>query len=222
MIGFYDYTVVLTYLSMLSATTGITLCLNNIGHPYIGMFFLMFCGLCDAFDGKVARTKSDRTELEKRFGIQVDSLADLLAFGMLPAAIGAALYRQSMPGAAKTRMAYSILLFAVMVLYVLAALIRLAYFNVTEEERQQLDHGARRTYVGLPVTASALIFPAVMLLGRLLPMDITPVYLSVMLFTGAAFVGRFRVRKPGLRGILALVALGLAEFVLLLVLRQMR
>ena len=76
--------------------------------------------------------------------------------------------------------------------------------------------------MGLPVTASALIFPAVMLLGRLLPMDITPVYLSVMLFTGAAFVGRFRVRKPGLRGILALVALGLAEFVLLLVLRQMR
>ena len=62
MIGFYDYTVVLTYLSMLSATTGIMLCLNDIGHPYLGMFFLMFCGLCDAFDGKVARTKKNRTE----------------------------------------------------------------------------------------------------------------------------------------------------------------
>ena len=62
MIGYYDYTVILTYLSMLSATSGIMLCLNDIGHPYLGMFFLMFCGLCDAFDGKVARTKKNRTE----------------------------------------------------------------------------------------------------------------------------------------------------------------
>lgn len=36
MIGFYDYTVILTYLSILSGTTGIILCLNGIGHPYLG------------------------------------------------------------------------------------------------------------------------------------------------------------------------------------------
>ena len=41
MIGFYDYTVILTYLSILSGTTGIILCLNGIGHPYLGMFFLL-------------------------------------------------------------------------------------------------------------------------------------------------------------------------------------
>ena len=40
MIGFYDYTVILTYLSILSGTTGIILCLNGVGHPYLGMFFL--------------------------------------------------------------------------------------------------------------------------------------------------------------------------------------
>ena len=54
MIGFYDYTVILTYLSLLSGTTGIMLCLNGVGHPYLGMFFLLFSGLCDTFDGKVA------------------------------------------------------------------------------------------------------------------------------------------------------------------------
>lgn len=57
MIGFYDYTVILTYLSILSGTTGIILCLNGVGHPYLGMFFLLFSGLCDTFDGKVARSK---------------------------------------------------------------------------------------------------------------------------------------------------------------------
>lgn len=65
MIGFYDYTVILTYLSLLSGTTGIMLCLNGVGHPYLGMFFLLFSGLCDTFDGKVARSKKNRTEQMK-------------------------------------------------------------------------------------------------------------------------------------------------------------
>ena len=72
MIGFYDYTVILTYLSLMSGTIGIMLCLNGMGHPYLGMFFLLFSGLCDTFDGKVARTKKDRTPQMKKFGIQID------------------------------------------------------------------------------------------------------------------------------------------------------
>lgn len=42
MIGFYDYTVILTYLSLMSGTIGIMLCLNGMGHPYLGMFFCFF------------------------------------------------------------------------------------------------------------------------------------------------------------------------------------
>ena len=92
MIGFYDYTVILTYLSLMSGTIGIMLCLNGMGHPYLGMFFLLFSGLCDTFDGKVARSKKDRTTQMKKFGIQIDSLSDLIAFGMLPACIGTVSY----------------------------------------------------------------------------------------------------------------------------------
>ena len=62
MIGFYDYTVILTYLSILSGTTGIILCLNGVGHPYLGMFFLLFSGLCDTFDGKVKLTVKAGTQ----------------------------------------------------------------------------------------------------------------------------------------------------------------
>ena len=83
MIGYYNYTVWLTYLSLISAALGIGASLHGIGHPYIGIFFLMLSGLCDAFDGRVARRKKDRTEEEKKFGIQIDSLADLVAFGVL-------------------------------------------------------------------------------------------------------------------------------------------
>ena len=60
MIGVYDYTVILTYVSLLSAGMGIFISLSGYGHPYVGIFFLLVCGLCDAFDGKVARTKKNR------------------------------------------------------------------------------------------------------------------------------------------------------------------
>ena len=59
MIGFYDYTVILTYLSILSGTTGIILCLNGIGHPYLGMFFLLFSGLYRTIPKTVKRTFPD-------------------------------------------------------------------------------------------------------------------------------------------------------------------
>ena len=96
MIGVYDYTVILTYLSLLSASSGIVVSLWGKGHPFIGIFFLLLCGLLDAFDGKVARTKADRTELEKKFGVQIDSLSDLVAFGVLPACIGASLIKNEL------------------------------------------------------------------------------------------------------------------------------
>ena len=90
MIGFYNYTVWLTYLSLISAGTGIMISLYSHAHPFIGVFFLLVSGLCDAFDGKVARSKKNRTEMEKKFGIQIDSLADMVSFGVLPACIGSA------------------------------------------------------------------------------------------------------------------------------------
>ncbi len=49
---------------------------------------LLHFGLCDMFDGKIARTK-ERTERRKKcFGIQIDSLADIVCFGILPIVLG--------------------------------------------------------------------------------------------------------------------------------------
>ena len=68
MIGFYDYTVILTYISFASSISGIFLATR--GHFNWAIFCLAFSGLCDMFDGKIARTKKNRTEDEKRFGIR--------------------------------------------------------------------------------------------------------------------------------------------------------
>lgn len=219
MIGFYNYTVVLTYLSLVSGVTGIMISLSDMGHPFYGALFLLISGLCDAFDGKVARTKQNRSDFEKKFGIQIDSLSDLVAFGVLPASIGAAMFRRlslQNDGFPRT---YTILIIAVIAFYVLTAMIRLAYFNVLEEERQQAESGERKTYVGLPVTSAALIFPMVLLVHYFLPADITPLYFAAMLFVGVLFVSKIKITKPGLRGVLIMVALGALEFVALLLLK---
>ncbi len=230
MLGFYDYTVVLTYLSLLSAGTGIFVTLSGNGHPYLGTFFLLFCGLCDSFDGIVARTKKNRSKIEQNFGIQIDSLSDLIAFGVLPACIGMSLVNNSelltyIFGSDKNNIPLLIvrfILFAVLVLYILAALIRLAYFNVTEEERQSKEGGKRRQFTGLPVTTAALIFPIVMLLRYILPIDISIFYFPVILITGFLFLAKFSIPKPGLRGVLIMVGIGALEFALLILFYYLR
>ncbi|MBQ9760274.1 MAG: CDP-alcohol phosphatidyltransferase family protein [Clostridia bacterium] len=227
MIGIYDYTVVLTYLSLMSAGTGIVVSLSGGGHPYWGVFFLLLCGLFDAFDGRVARMKKNRTQMECNYGIQIDSLADVIAFGVLPATIGVALLRTSPMLSGKgifiddyfsvhwTAVLFKTVCYAILILYILAALIRLAYFNVTEEERQRTEGGKRKTYTGLPVTSASLIFPSVLLLRYILPIDISIVYVPVALITAFLFLSKIQVPKPGLRGILIMIGIGVLECVAL-------
>ena len=225
MIGYYDYTVVLTYLSMLSATTGIMLCLNDIGHPYLGMFFLMFCGLCDAFDGKVARTKKNRTDSMKQFGIQIDSLSDLAAFGVLPACIGIAMLRSSIEFLSFPHFAFlhledkstiiKIVLTVIAVFYTLAAMIRLAYFNVLEEERQKTEGGANKTYIGLPVTSSALVFPTILIIHIFCSADLTLLYFIFLAIVGFLFVSEIQIKKPTTKGVLIMIGIGLVEAIAL-------
>ena len=82
LIGFYDYTVILTYLSLISSVFGMT---QAIHEDYkTAIFCLAFSGVCDAFDGRVARSKKNRTADEKSFGIQLDSLCDVIWFGVFP------------------------------------------------------------------------------------------------------------------------------------------
>jgi len=221
MIGVYDYTVILTYLSLISGMIGIIIAVTGAGHPEIGIFFLMVSGILDAFDGKVARTKKDRTEIEKNFGVQIDSLADLICFGVLPALIGLAQLRISgIFTEIVKRKDYDgsfpmlIILIVIAVFYVLAALIRLAYFNSTSDIRSE---EAKKTgvtyYLGLPVTSSALIFPLVMVLHFISKWDLTIIYFLVMFLVALAFVANIRVRKPGNKGLAVIIVIGVAEFI---------
>ncbi len=192
LVGYYNYTVILTYLGVTCGILGI--CFASMEHVGAALVCLMLCGLCDTFDGTVARTRA-RTTDEKRFGIQIDSLADLVCFGVLPAAIGLA---------AGMTMWYEQLVLAA---YVLCALIRLAYFNVTEDTGEgKTDRPA--AFQGLPVTMAAVAVPAVFTLRPLFPTRFHLILTLGMLLLAGAFVGKFRIPKPGLTGRMILTVLG--------------
>ena len=204
MIGFYDYTVILTYLGFLSGVFGIIMASG--GHLLIGILCLMFSGLCDMFDGKVARTKKKRTEEEKHFGIQLDSLSDLVCFGVLPAFIGFKL------GIHKPY------LLPIILFYPLAALIRLAYFNVLEIMRK--GNGPVKEYVGLPVTSAALIFPSLYIFKRFLGRYFVFVYGALLLIVGILFISKIKVKKPKTKQMIIFIIIGLLEILLIITVRR--
>ena len=84
-IGYYNYTVVLTYLGLSSAVVGMV---EAMKHDYkTALICLLICGVCDMFDGMIARTSKKRSEDAKSFGVQIDSLCDVICFGVFPVVI---------------------------------------------------------------------------------------------------------------------------------------
>lgn len=205
MIGFYNYTVILTYLSLCSAVVGITQVFD--GNDRIAILCLLISGICDLFDGKVARHKKDRTEQEKVFGIQIDSLADIVCFGVLPACIGYNLGFNYGLGLVSS------------ILIVLCGLIRLGYFNVMEQERQKSTAENRKEYQGLPITTSSIILPLIFLAKKNIP-DVAYPYVFQGFMTALAilFVVDIKVKKLSAKSIFlmftlaALVIIGLWKF----------
>lgn len=178
MIGYYDYTVILTYLSLISATSGIFALIKGDLDFRFALLCLMISGLLDCFDGVVARSKPNRTVEEKKNGIEIDSLTDLIAFGILPASIMLKLNR-------------SFLAYPIAVLYTLTAMIRLAYYNVSEDMRQAKTNQQRQYYEGMPVTFSAISLPLVYLLFK----DNPQIYLFTCLLLAILFVAPIKIKK---------------------------
>ncbi|SHJ37742.1 CDP-alcohol phosphatidyltransferase family protein [Lutispora thermophila] len=192
MIGFYNYTVIITYIGLASSVFGITQLIN--GRFRTAICCLALSGLCDMFDGKIARTKKDRTAEEKLFGIQIDSLSDVICFGIFPAMISYMLGVRGVVGG------------LIITFYCIAAVIRLGFFNVLETRRQQEEDGANKYYYGLPVTSISVILPLVFLLNFVLPPGMLEyVLMGNLLVVGILFIVKFKFMKPTNRQLTILV-----------------
>ncbi len=204
-IGYYSYTVVLTYLGMLSACVGIFFSIG--GNYFLAVLLLMISGICDMFDGTVASTKKSRDENEKRFGIQIDSLSDLVSFGVFPA-----IFVYMISGAE-----YSVM--AIACAYILAALIRLAYFNVLEEQRQSRKDNRKKSYLGVPVTTIALILPPFYMLFSNNILANTICFTVMLGLVAIGFIFPIEIRKPASVGKMVIIVIGVLEFISLFIFR---
>lgn len=139
---------------------------------------LIISGICDMFDGKFARM-CKRTEEEKEFGIQLDSLADVFCFIATPIVI------MSCKGMIEWYFVLAYMLFAI------CGISRLGYFNITADKDK-----AVKSYNGLPVTSTAIIYPLIGLFYVWLPINILKmIYLIATFLTGILFVVNIKIPK---------------------------
>ncbi|MCX6834289.1 MAG: CDP-diacylglycerol--serine O-phosphatidyltransferase, partial [candidate division Zixibacteria bacterium] len=118
--------VVCGFLSILSAFEG---------HVTTSCWFVILAGFLDALDGRVARMSNATSQ----FGIELDSLADFLSFGVAPAVL---VYTIKLSNLGKWGWVISIV-------YIMAASYRLARYNLMADSEEKKD------FVGLPVPVAA-------------------------------------------------------------------
>ncbi len=198
MIGFYNYSVIVTYLGVISSMIGISLACNGIFDGAI--LCLALAGACDTFDGKIARAMKNRTHEMEIFGVQIDSLCDMVCFGVTPAVICYQMGLKSVAG------------ICCEIFFVLCGVIRLAYFNMLEELKHSKPASAdeKKYYHGLPITCITIIFPVVYMFRTLLDGHFTILLAVMLLFVGFFYILDFRLKKPGnavVAAIMAFVAL---------------
>lgn len=193
MIGFWNYTTWLTYLSAFVSFTGLCiLIISPANAPDYAMCCVLICGALDMFDGKVARTKKNRSDLEKDFGVQIDSLSDLIAFGVLPAAIAFKMFQSFI------NKWYFLFFAIVMFMYVLCALVRLGYFDALENARTKNENSVLKYYTGLPVTVSSFTLSLFYLIRFVTKMEVFKyIYIVLLAIISLLFVSKFKIAKAG-------------------------
>ncbi len=196
-VGMWNKSVILTYIGMVSAVLGMWLSISGFDLKY-AFVCLIIAGVADLFDGTVARM-TKRTDDEKLFGIQLDSLVDVLSFISLPISIFAS------AGMTKP---YHALIF---VLFSIAGVARLGYFNVVTADSEK----AIKYYQGLPVTFCALIFSLIYLITPAVSPDISQIVFSLT-FIAVSILELLKINIPKPKGI-AYILFGLTAISLLLI-----
>lgn len=112
----------------------------------LSFFAIFIASFVDRFDGLIAR----KLQIESELGKQLDSLSDLISFGVAPAFLvyQSSLHEFGLPG----------ILF--IIIYIICGAIRLARFNINEFSG---------SYVGVPITVAGCLLALSYLLKGMIP-----------------------------------------------------
>jgi CDP-diacylglycerol--serine O-phosphatidyltransferase len=211
-IGYYNLANAVTLTGLVSALAASILAIESMGAKddtavkmiNIAVALFLVSGLCDMFDGRIARGYGSRTRKEKLFGIQIDSLCDMVSFGIAPVIIAyCAGYRE----------VYHMIAYAV---YSICGAIRLGYFNTQAvEETKDLN---MKCFTGVPIPVCCLTVPPIMLLSKILePEHIGAkiAFAALYFLTGIAFIINVKIKKLSIAKSVVVVLFVLASVVCL-------
>ncbi|MGL4589262.1 MAG: CDP-alcohol phosphatidyltransferase family protein [Mycoplasmatales bacterium] len=148
------------------------------------VLLIIGCGVVDMLDGKVAR-RYNRNENDNIFGVQVDSLVDVISFGAAPAVMF---------------LAWNVN-FLVVFFFMMCAVLRLAYYNTYSA------NSTERRFTGLPTTSIVVTLPL-----TLIAINNSPDFLMYLTIYVVAhsflMISNLHFKKPGPRMYPFMFALG--------------
>jgi CDP-diacylglycerol--serine O-phosphatidyltransferase len=175
----WNKSVILSYVGLVFAIIGMYICVTT-GNILHALSCLIVSGVCDLFDGKIARM-CKRTKDEIKFGIQLDSLVDTASFVVFPIIILLTMGLTDW---------YQL---PVLALFAICGIARLGHFNCLVEDSDK----PVAFYTGLPVTAIAMILPLLYLFSYIIPSNIYPIVLTILIGVNALLnILTIKVKKP--------------------------
>lgn len=194
------------FVTMLSSVFGIIgiICAFD-AHMNLAIFLLVMSGICDSFDGVLAR-KRDNTKKEMVYGCEMDSLSDIVCFGVLPIVISIN------DGISEwwANVVYTI--------YVLAGIIRLAYYNTL----YHVDENSKGYFIGFPITSVAIIYPIFWLIFRMNELANSNVVIVAMFLSLAiSYITRVKIKKIDTKWRVILALLGILFIALVIVIKHL-
>ncbi len=147
------------------------------GSFHLAAVLIIVAGILDGLDGRIARLTGSTSE----FGVQFDSMADIVSFGVAPAVLA---YHWSLTPLARTG-------WLIAFLYVVCASMRLARFNI---QQSVVD---KRFFAGLPSPAAAGALASLAFVFPELPESrwISALLAGVVVSVATLMVSRFRYRS---------------------------
>lgn len=139
------------------------------GHFTFSVLFIFIAGLLDRFDGMVAR----KFNLESELGKQLDSMSDIISFGVAPALLMYSLILNE----------YSVTGMIMTVIYIACGAFRLARFNISD---------SNGFFTGLPITVAGVILTLSYFAINFVP-SVTYMFLYIIL--SLLMISTFTLRK---------------------------
>jgi CDP-diacylglycerol--serine O-phosphatidyltransferase len=178
------------FIAVILASDGVELGIGHTSHFAMAGYMILLAMIADMLDGRLARMSQSTSS----FGGQLDSLCDVISFGVAPAFLMLKVleHKLELSGFAGEGLLERFVWLAAAA-YISCAAIRLARFNVENEE----DESAHMSFTGLPSPAAAGVVVSLIIFHQEeLPQVDVIIYALPFLALGIAVLMVSRIRYP--------------------------